>query len=75
VTAPAAFTAVTVTAVTWLALFVAADFGANRKFLLGGMLPVATLVLVCTLTVVIVSLFTRPPPDHLLAKFFPIKTS
>lgn len=75
VTAPAAFAAVTVTAVTWLALFVAADFGANRKFLIGGMLPVATLVLVCTVTVVTVSLSTRPPPDHCLAKFFPIKTS
>jgi SSS family solute:Na+ symporter len=75
VTAPAAFVAIAVTGVAWIAMFVAADFGANRKFLVAGMLPVAALVVLCTVTLVVVSLLTRPPPERILAKFFPLKSS
>jgi SSS family solute:Na+ symporter len=75
VTAPAAFAAIAVTGAAWLAMFVAADFGANRKFLVAGMLPVAALVVLCTVTLVVVSLLTRPPPERILAKFFPLKSS
>jgi sodium/proline symporter len=71
----AALAAMLVTTVVWLVMFTAAGFGADRKFLVFGMLPVATLVAVCTVTVVVVSLCTRPPSDHLLAKFFPLKTT
>ena len=75
VTAPAAFASVAVTGVVWAGMFVAANFGADRKFLVAGMLPVAALVVVCTVTLVVVSLLTKPPSDQVLAKFFPVKSS
>jgi SSS family solute:Na+ symporter len=75
VTKPAAYAAVIVTAVVWFALFAASDFGADRKFLVGGMLPVATVLAACAVTTLAVSLFTRPPSAATLAKFFPAKTT
>lgn len=74
VTKPAAYAAVIVTAVVWFALFAASDFGANRKFLVGGMLPVATVLAACAVTTFVVSLFTQPPSAATLAKFFPAKS-
>jgi len=71
VTRAAACAAVVVTASVWFALFAASDFGADRKFLVGGMLPVATVFASCTVTVVLVSLLTSPPSAATLAKFFP----
>lgn len=71
VTKAAAYVAVIATIAVWLGLFLASNYGADRKFLVGGMLPVVTVFLTCTLSVVIVSLFTRPPPATTLAKFFP----
>ena len=75
VTKAAAIFSVVVTAGTWLGLFVAANYGADRKFLVGGMLPVATVFAACVISVVVVSLLTKPPPPATLAKFFPLKSS
>jgi SSS family solute:Na+ symporter len=75
VTKPAAYAAVIVTAVVWFSLFAASNYGADRKFLVGGMLPVATVFASCAITVVVVSLFTSPPPASTLAKFFPSRPS
>ena len=74
-TKAAAIFSVVVTAGTWLGLFVAANYGADRKFLVGGMLPVATVFAACVISVVVVSLLTKPPPPATLAKFFPLKSS
>ena len=70
-----AFAAVYLTAAVWLGLFVASDYGADRKFLIGGMLPVTAMLATCVITLVVVSLLTKPPSDETLAKFFPPKTA
>ncbi|MDO8543391.1 MAG: sodium:solute symporter family protein [Opitutaceae bacterium] len=70
VTKAAAHVSVVATIAVWLGLFVASDYGADRKFLLGGMLPVVAVFATCAVSVVVVSLFTRPPPAVTLAKFF-----
>ncbi|MBI5768338.1 MAG: sodium:solute symporter family protein [Verrucomicrobia bacterium] len=75
VTTAAAYASVIATAGVGLGLFVASNYGADRKFLVGGMLPVATVFATCTITVIVVSLFTSPPSDRTLAKFFPTPSS
>jgi SSS family solute:Na+ symporter len=74
-TKAAAFASVLVTTIVWFGLFVASDYGANRQFLIGGMLPVALMLATCVLTLVIVSLLTKPPADATLTKFFTLKTT
>jgi solute:Na+ symporter, SSS family len=75
VTKAAAYVAVVATAAVWFGLFAASNYGVDRKFLLGGMLPVATVFATCGISVVVVSLFTRPPSRETLAKFFPLPSS
>lgn len=75
VTSTAAFVSVVATAAVWLGLFAASGYGTDRKFLLGGMLPVATVFATCAISVVVVSLFTKPPSAATLAKFFPQKST
>ncbi|MEO7414654.1 MAG: sodium:solute symporter family protein [Opitutaceae bacterium] len=70
----AALASVAATALAWCVMFSASDYGADRKFLVAGMLPVAALIVVCTVTVVGVSLFTKPPSGATLAKFFPLQS-
>jgi SSS family solute:Na+ symporter len=74
VTKAAAYVAVIATIAVWFGLFAASNYGVDRKFLLGGMLPVATVFATCALCVVIVSLVTKPPSEETLAKFFPAKS-
>lgn len=71
VTRAGAFASIVTVAVTWLVLFAASDYGANRAFLPGGMLPVALMIAVGAVSLVVVSLLTKPPSDETLAKFFP----
>lgn len=75
VTKAAAYVSIILTGGVWFALFVASNYGADRKFLLGGMLPVATVFATCAVSVVVVSLLTRPPSEATLAKFFPAKST
>lgn len=57
--------------VVWFALFYASDYGAIRGFHFLGLIPVATIFGVGTLSIVVVSLFTKPPSERTLRKFFP----
>ncbi len=75
VTKVAAYVAVIATSGVWFWLFAASGFGVKRKFLLGGMLPVATVFATCAVSVIVVSLCTKPPSASTLAKFFPPKTT
>ena len=70
-----AFASVYLTAAVWLGLFIASDYGADRKFLVGGMLPVTAMLATSVITLVVVSLLTKPPSDETLEKFFPPKTA
>ena len=75
VTTPAALISVGLTTAVGLGLFIASDYGSNRYFLPGGMLPVATMIATCAVSLVVISLLTRPPSDATLAKFFPTKST
>lgn len=83
-TAAGAIASVTATFVTWGVLFYRSGFGQDAKYAfpeaalaIGGgwvvppMLPVVAILAVSTLTLVSVSLVTRPPGESTLAKFFP----
>ena len=70
VTKAGAYACVLTAAATWLWLFSRAGFGDDREFLVGGMLPVATIIGASTFSLVAVSLVTRPPSPVTLAKFF-----
>lgn len=70
VTKAGAYACVIVAAVTWIILFAKSDWGANRHFLFFEMMPVATMVMLSTLSLVIVSLMTKPPSKATLDKFF-----
>lgn len=72
-TKAAAFASVFLTTIVWFGLFVASDYGANRQFLIGGMLPVALMLATCVITLVTVSLLTKPPARSTLARFFNLK--
>jgi solute:Na+ symporter, SSS family len=70
-----AIAAIIATIAVWFALFAASDYAANRKFLVAGMLPVTAMLATCTVTLVAVSLLTKPPAATTLARFFPPKTT
>jgi SSS family solute:Na+ symporter len=75
VTAPGAIAAVLVTAATWLILFTRnialKQAGVGDEALILGMLPVAIIFTASVITLVIVSLLTRPPSRDTIRKFFP----
>ena len=75
VTAAGAFASVAVTAVTWLAFFRAADFGANPNFMFYGMLPVTPIFVSSLLALVGVSLITAAPGERTLRRYFPEKAA
>jgi SSS family solute:Na+ symporter len=83
-TAAGAIASVMVTFVTWGGLFYRSGFGQDPRYAfpetalaIGGgwaippMLPVVAILAASTLTLVVVSLVTRPPAESTLAKFFP----
>ena len=57
--------------VCWIYFFSQAGYPPDLKYKFLGMLPVATIFLVSAVTLVVVSLLTRPPSDQTLARFFP----
>lgn len=74
-TAAGAIACIAVTAATWSVLFyqdvvAVKPPGADGELLIGGMMPVAVIVAVSTVTLVVVSLFTSKPSDATLRKFF-----
>ena len=77
-TTAGAFASVLTVITTWCYLFYQSGYGENRGYtfdlqLFGetySMMPVAPMFVASVLALVIVSLFTRPPSDTTLAKFF-----
>ena len=66
-----AIASVAVTVVLGALLFRASNYGADPSYLFLGMLPAATMVAASTVTLVVVSLLTRPPSRRAIARFFP----
>lgn len=66
-----AYVSVILTAIAWFGLFAASDYGHDREFLIGGMMPVTIMFATCAVSLVVVSLMTKPPTDETLLKFFP----
>jgi SSS family solute:Na+ symporter len=70
-----AIAAMMVTMVSWLVLFwrdmIAAKPPGEDELLIYGMMPVTIMFALSTLTLVAVSLFTYPPPQATIARFFP----
>lgn len=82
-TAAGAIAGVVTTFVTWAVLFYRSGFGQNARYTfpesplpitgqlaVPGMLPVVAILAASTLVLVTVSLLTRPPERHVLARFF-----
>ncbi len=69
-----AFAAVIVTALVWTIMFADADFGAERGYVIAGMMPAAILFATCAATIIVVSLLTKPPSEATIEKFFPKKS-
>lgn len=70
VTKMGAYACVITAAVVWVVLFRDSGWGANRIYLVGGMMPVATIIGSSTAALVLVSLVTRPPSSATIDKFF-----
>jgi SSS family solute:Na+ symporter len=75
VTKAGALACVLTTAGCWLWMFIDADYGANREYLLWGMMPVAVITAASTGALVLVSLITAPPTSATVAKFFPARAA
>ncbi|MDB4614636.1 sodium:solute symporter family protein [bacterium] len=82
-TSSGAIASVIVTAVLWIVLFKQSGFGANKgytfpeePFSLGlfdipVMNPIAAITAASTITLIVVSLMTKPPSEQTVGKFFP----
>ena len=70
VTKAGAMASIAVAAVVWLALFQSSGYGADGGYLFMGLMPVAAIFGCSTVTLVAVSLLTRPPSADTLRKFF-----
>lgn len=71
VTKHGAMASVLVTLGLWLVFFADSNFGANRKYLVAGMMPVAIIFAASVLALVVVSWCTKAPSQTTLDKFFP----
>ncbi len=65
-----AYACVLTTAGMWIYLFAQSGYGANREYLVGGMMPVAVMTAASTVALVVVSWITSPPSNATIAKFF-----
>ncbi len=70
VTKLGAYACVITAAVVWFMLFRDSGWGANRSYLVAGMMPVATIIGCSTAALVLVSLVTKPPSPATIDKFF-----
>ncbi len=71
VTKAGGMASIAVAGVVWFALFHASGYGAEGGYLFMGLMPVLTIFLSSAVTLVGVSLFTKPPSRATLRKFFP----
>jgi solute:Na+ symporter, SSS family len=73
VTKAGAYASIFAAAGSWLYLFSQSGYGANRSYLFLDMMPVATMVGASTITLIVVSLLSKPLDNKTLEKFFPTK--
>ncbi|MFQ5461973.1 MAG: sodium:solute symporter [Phycisphaerae bacterium] len=66
-----AYASILTVAVCWLWLFRESGYGADREYLFGGMMPVATICAAAAVSLFVVSLLTAPPSRRTVEKFFP----
>jgi len=71
VTAVGAFASMAVTAVLWVWWFKQSGYGADKHFLVWGMMPIAPLTLASAVALVIGSLCSAPPESRVVNRFFP----
>lgn len=69
-----AYACVLTAAASWIYLFRESGYGANREYLFLDMMPVATMVMLSSLALIIVSLMSSPPSRATLDKFFTPKS-
>lgn len=69
----AAYATVIVAVIVWFYLFAQSGYGADRDYLVYGMMPVAIIFACSAATMVIVSLITPAPSRETIDKFFPPK--
>lgn len=72
-TKAAAYATIIVTTLVWFLLFRDSGYGLEREYLVFGMMPVAVNFAASTATMILVSLFTTPPSQETIDKFFPEK--
>ena len=65
-----AYAAVIAAGASWLYLFRDSGYAANPDYTFLNVMPVATMVFLSTISMIVVSLVTRPPSDATLKKFF-----
>ena len=65
-----AYAAVIAAGASWLYLFRDSGYAANPDYTFLNVMPVATMVFLSTISMIVVSLVTRPPSDATLTKFF-----
>ncbi len=70
VTKMGAYACVITAAIVWFILFRESGWGANRSYLVAGMMPVATIIGCSTAALVFTSLVTKPPSAATIDKFF-----
>jgi SSS family solute:Na+ symporter len=70
VTTAGAIASIAATMATWLALFARWFTSKGESYLFLDMLPAATIVFVSAVTLVVVSLVTRPPAAEVVDRFF-----
>ena len=66
-----AYACLLVTVASWIYFFVQAGYPPDPKYKFLEMLPVASVFIASSISLVLVSLATRPPGDQTLEKFFP----
>jgi len=66
-----AYASVLTVAVSWSYFFYQSDFAANRSYTFLEMLPVVSMCVLSTVSLVLVSLSSSPPSDEVLERFFP----
>ena len=72
-TAVGAYACIAVTTVLWILWFHESGYGANKGFIVLGMLPMAPLTIASALALIIGSLVSRAPEERQINKFFPNK--
>jgi solute:Na+ symporter, SSS family len=65
------YASIITTALAWLLMLRAADWGNNHHYSFLGQDPIVTLFAASTIVLVTVSLMTKQPSESTLAKFFP----